>query len=96
MRIVGCIKLTNMALGSILFAEIGMALVNLTINTYFICSVYALFVQDTFSWVVLCFIIVNALLFIIAVFKIINLTVASEDLNVALHLARDVVQNYQV
>jgi hypothetical protein len=61
MKIVGCIKLTNTALGSIVFAEIGLALVNLTINTYFICTIYALFVLD-FSWVVACFVIINILL----------------------------------
>lgn len=96
MRILGCIKLTNMALGSIMFAEIGSALINLAINAYFICSVYTLFVGGTFYWVVLSFVIVNVILFINATYKVVNLTVTSEALNAELNLAKDAIQNYQV
>jgi hypothetical protein len=72
MKIVGCIKLTNSTLGSIMFGEIGLALVNLAINAYFICTIYAFFVVE-FSWVVLFFIIVNILLAAVAVYKLTNL-----------------------
>ena len=94
-KIVGCIKLTNSSLGSIMFAEIGLALINLTINAYFMCTIYSLFIQ-AFSWIVLCFIIVNFLLFTVAVYRLVTLTCASEFLNAELNLARDHIQNYTV
>jgi hypothetical protein len=72
MKIVGCIKLTNSTLGSIMFSEIGLALFTLTINVYFICTIYAFFVVE-FSWVILCFIIINILLATVATYKLINL-----------------------
>ena len=96
MRIIGCIKLANTALGSIMFAEVGLALFNLAINAYFICTVYVLFAKESFPWVVLCFILVNVLIFFLSSYRIINLTSASEGLNEELNLSLDCIQNYQV
>ena len=96
MRIIGCINLANIALGSIMFVEIGLALFNLAINTYFICTIYVLFVADPFPWVVLWFILVNVVMFILATCRIINMTSGSECLSKELKLAKDCVQNYQV
>jgi len=54
-----------------------------------------LFVKP-FSWVVLTFIIGQLLTMIISTCKIAFLTMASENLNQSLALAKDTLQNYQV
>ena len=96
MRIIGCMKLANTALGSVMFAEVGLALFNLAINAYFNCTVYVLFAKESFPWVVLCFILVNVLIFFLGTYRITNLTSASEGLNKELNLSKDCIQNYQV
>jgi len=78
-----------------MFAEIGLALVNLTINAYFMLTIYSLMFKP-FSWIVLGFIFVNVLLFTVAAYRLVTLTSASETLNANLNLARDHVQNYTV
>jgi len=94
-KIVGCIKLANKTLGPILFTELGLAFFNLIINAYFICTIYALFV-DPFPWVVLYFIIVNLLSIIMALYRIFNPTRACDKLNRVLESSKDCLQNYQV
>ena len=94
-KIVGCIKLANKTLGPILFTELGLAFFNLIINAYFICTIYALFV-DPFPWVTLYFIIVNVLSFIMDLYRIFNPTRACDKLNRSLELSKDCLQNYQV
>ncbi len=64
-------------------------------SSYFCCTVYSLFVKP-FSWVVLTFIIGQLLTMIISTCKIAFLTIASENLNHSLALAKDTLQNYQV
>ena len=96
MKIIGCVKLANITLGSIMFAEVGLALFNLALNTYFICTVYVIFIKESFPWVVICFILVNVVVFFLATYRIFNLTSASEGLNQELNLAKDCIQNYQV
>ncbi len=90
-----CIKLANQTLGSILFTELGLAFFNLIINAYFICTVYALFV-DPFPWVVMYFIIVNLLSFIMAMSRIFNPKRVCDKLNRVMELSKDCLQNYEV
>jgi len=92
---VGCIKFTDGSLGSIIFAEVGIALVSLTVACYFVCTVYALF-SPPFYWVILVFIIFNCAGITIAISRIANLTFASEQINSACVLAKDYLQIYQV
>ncbi len=94
-KIVGCIKFTDGTLGSIIFVEVGIALVSLAVACYFVCTVYALF-SPPFYWVILVFIIFNCLGITIAISRIANLTFASEQINSACALAKDYLQIYQV
>ena len=66
-----------------------------SISSYFICTIYSLFVNP-FSWVVLTFIIGNFFAMIISTLRISSLTTASENLNTSLAMAKDHLQNYQV
>jgi hypothetical protein len=77
-----------------MFAEISLAFFNVAIYAYFICTIYSLFVQP-FSWLILSFIIVQVLLGFVAVYRIVHLTMASENLNQELQLVVDHLQNFK-
>jgi len=46
LRIVGCVKLADSALGPVLFAEIGIASFNVALSGYFVCTIYTLVTQQ--------------------------------------------------
>ena len=94
-KIVGCIKMTDRTLGSILFTEFGLASVNLGLCTYFVLTIYVLF-SPPLAWVVLIFIIENGLGVTVAILKLWQLTVVCEQLNESLFLAKDHIQGFQV
>ena len=94
-KIVGCIKMTDKTLGSILFTEFGMASVNLGLCTYFVLTIYVLF-SPPLAWVVLIFIIANGLGVTVSILRLWQLTVVCEQLNESLMLAKDHIQGYQV
>ena len=87
--------MTDKTFGSILFTEFGMASVNLGLCTYFVCTIYVLF-SPPLAWVVLIFIIANALGVIVAALKLWQMTVICEQLNESLSLAKDYLQGFQV
>jgi hypothetical protein len=78
-----------------MFWETILSLFNGAIHAYFILTVYALFVKP-FSWVVLMFVIYNCLVSMIDVYRIWNLTSATESIGAEMNLAKDHVQNYKV
>ena len=65
MKLVGCIKLTDSALGPTIFVEVGISLFNFALGTYFICTLYSLF-SPPFQWVILVFIIENIISTLVA------------------------------
>ena len=91
----GCIKMADKTLGSILFTEFGVASVNLGLCTYFVLTIYVLF-SPPLAWVVLIFIIGNGLGVIVAILKLWQLTRVCEKLNESLILAKDHLQGFQV
>ena len=87
--------MADKTLGSILFTEFGVASVNLGISAYFVCTTYVLFLPPV-AWVVLLFIVANILGITVAILKLWQLTVACEQLNESLTLAKDHLQGLQV
>ena len=95
LKIGGCIKLCDSALGSIIFTEIGIASFNFALSSYYTVTFYTLFSID-FSWVVLVFIIGQTIEVVLASLKIWQLTLACENINDGMVLVKDSLQNYQV
>lgn len=96
LKIVGCIKLADMALGAILLKEITTSLFNFAISSYFICTIYSLFDGGEFHWVTPLFLASSLCMMIMSIWKIIYLTKVTEDLNQVVRRAFDAFQNYQV
>ena len=91
----GNIKLADYIFGPALFTEIGTSSFNVAVCSYFICTIFAIFVQP-FSWVVLVFIIGNALVLADSVWRMTSLMMACEQINDGLEKAKDNLQNFQV
>ena len=88
-------KLANDALGPTLFTEIGLALLSLAINVYFVCTIYSLFFQPFYP-VVLIFILASIAGIIASSIRLGNLVSASESLITVFSRAKDQVQDFKV
>ena len=88
-------KLANDTLGPTLFTEIGLALLSLAINVYFVCTIYSLFFQPFYP-VVLIFILASIAGIIASSIRLGNLVSASESLITVFSRAKDQVQDFKV
>ena len=87
--------MANDILGPTLFAEIGLLLLSLTINVYFVCTIYSLFFQPFYP-AVLMFICSSTLGIIISSIRLGNLVSVSESLIRVFADAKDQLQDFKV